>query len=58
VEYTYTQEVPYPIVKVFSMLHEPISLPAMPEVYVIGVSGVMDIDGNIIESIAHCDIEK
>ena len=58
VEYTYTQEVPYPIVKVFSILHKPIPLPTMPDVYVIGVSGVMDINGNIIESIAHCDIEN
>lgn len=58
VEYTYTQEGPYPKVKVFSLLNEPIPLPTMPDVYVIGVSGVMDINGNIIESIAHCDIEK
>ena len=57
VEYSYTQDDPYPSVKVFSLLDEPIALPGMPDVYIRGVSGVMDIDGNIIESIAHCDID-
>jgi hypothetical protein len=36
---------------------KPISLPAVPDVYIIGVTGIMDVSGNIIESIAHCDIE-
>lgn len=57
VEYSYTREDPYPSVKVFSLLDEPIALPGMPDVYIRGVSGVMDINGNIIESIAHCDID-
>lgn len=58
VEYIYTPEDPYPLVKVFSSLVEPLPLPNMPDVYVRGVSGVMDINGNIIESIAHCDINN
>lgn len=56
VEYIYTLEDPYPLIKVFSILEEPMPLPNMPDVYVKGVSGVMDINGDIIESIAHCDV--
>ena len=57
VEYIYTLEDQYPTVNVYSELLKPISLPAMPDVYIIGVSGIMDVSGNIIESIAHCDIQ-
>jgi hypothetical protein len=57
VEYIYTVEDLYPTVNVYSELLKPISLPAMPDVYIIGVSGIMDVSGNIIESIAHCDIQ-
>ena len=57
VEYIYTTEDLYPTINVYSELLKPIPLPAMPYVYIIGVSGIMDVSGNIIESIAHCDIE-
>jgi hypothetical protein len=57
VEYIYTLEDLYPTVNVYSELLKPISLPAVPDVYIIGVTGIMDVSGNIIESIAHCDIE-
>lgn len=57
VEYIYTPEDPYPKIRVFSSLLEPFPMPAVPNVYIKGVSGVMDVNGNIIESIAHCDIE-
>ena len=57
VEYVYTQEDPYPVVKVFSVLDEPLSLPSLPDIQIMGVIGVMDIDGNIIESIVHCDVD-
>jgi hypothetical protein len=56
VEYIYTQADPYPTVNVFSELRNPIPLPAMPDAYIMGVSGVMDMNGNIVESIAHCNI--
>ena len=56
-EMLYTLEDQYPTVNVYSELLKPISLPAMPDVYIIGVSGIMDVSGNIIESIAHCDIQ-
>jgi len=56
VEYIYTRDDLYPTVNVFSELREPISLPAMPDVYIVGVTGVMDVNGNIVDSIAHCDI--
>lgn len=57
VEYIYTPEDLYPTVNVYSELLKPIPLPAVQDVYIIGVSGIMDVSGNIIESIAHCDIE-
>jgi hypothetical protein len=57
VEYIYTPEDPYPRINVFSELLIPMPLPAMPDVFIMGVTGVMDVDGNIKESIAHCDIE-
>ncbi len=56
VEYIYTLDDPYPSVKVFSVLQDPIPLPAMPDAYIMGVSGIMDVHGNIVESIAHCNI--
>lgn len=58
VEYIYTREDLYPTVNVYSELFEPISLPAVPDIYIIAVSGIMDVNGNIIESIAHCNIEQ
>ena len=57
VQYSYTPEDLYPTVNVYSALLKPIPLPAMPDVYIIGVSGILDVGGNIIESIAHCGIE-
>jgi len=57
VEYIYTPEDLYPTVNVYSELLKPIPLPAMPDVYIMGVSGIMDVSGNITESIAHCNIE-
>jgi hypothetical protein len=57
VEYVYTTEDLYPTVNVYSELLKPIPLPAMPDVYIMGVSGIMDVSGNITESIAHCNIE-
>ena len=58
VEYVYTAELPYPIVKVYSELKKPMPLPTMPDANIIGVSGVMDFSGNIIETTAHCDVNK
>ena len=57
VEYVYTQDDPYPLVKIFSILEEPLSLPSVPDMQIMGVIGVMDVHGNIIESIVHCDFE-
>jgi hypothetical protein len=56
VEYVYTSESPYPMVKVYSALKEPMPLPSMPEANIIGVSAVMDASGNILETAAHCDV--
>ena len=56
VQYIYTLDDPYPKVNIFSELRDPIPLPAMPDAYIMGVSGVMDVNGNIVESIAHCNI--
>ena len=58
VEYVYTAELPYPVVKVYSELKKPMPLPTMPDANIIGVSGVMDFSGNIIETTAHCDVNK
>ena len=58
VEYVYTAELPYPMVKVYSELKKPMPIPSMPEASIIGVSGVMDLSGNIIETTAHCDINE
>ena len=58
VEYVYTAEVPYPIVKVYSELKNPMPLPSMPDAKIVGVSSVMDSYGNIIETTAHCDINE
>lgn len=57
VEYIYTVETPHPQVKVYSELKKPMSIPSIPDANIIGVSGVMDASGNIIETTAHCDIE-
>jgi hypothetical protein len=58
VEYVYTAELPYPIVKVYSELKNPMPLPSMPDANIVGVSSVMDSYGNIIETTAHCDINE
>ena len=58
VEYVYTSETPYPMVKVYSVLKEPMPLPSMPDANIIGVSGVMDASGNIVETTAHCDVKE
>ena len=56
VEYVYTPETPYPMIKIYSALKDPMPLPTMPDANIIGVSGVMDASGNIIETTAHCDV--
>lgn len=56
VEYVYTLQSPYPLVKVYAELNEPMPIPSMPDANIIGVSGVMDATGNIIETTAHCDV--
>lgn len=58
VEYIYTAELPYPIVTVYSELKKPMPIPSMPDVNIIGISGVMDLSGNIVETTAHCDINN
>lgn len=56
VEYIYTLTHQTPTVKVYSTLTKPISLPAMPDVQIKGVSAILNRAGEIIETIAHCGV--
>ena len=44
-EYVYTAELSYPMIKVYSELKEPMPLPSVPGANIIGVSGIMDLSG-------------
>ena len=54
VEYVYSLDQHLPKVSVFSEITVPISFPDMPDVFVKGVTGVLDWKGHITESIVHC----
>ena len=54
VEYIYTLESDFPTVKVYSNLTSPVPLPIRPDMVIIGISSIMNPDGNIVQSIVHC----
>jgi|GEM_PF-1741780 len=56
VEYIYTLTHQTPTVKVYSTLTKAISLPTMPDVQIKGVSAILNREGEIIETIAHCGV--
>jgi len=56
VEYIYTLTDQTPTVQVYSTLTKPISLPTMPDVQIKGVSAILNSEGEIIETIAHCGV--
>ena len=56
VEYIYTLTDRTPTVQVYSTITKPISLPTMPDVQIMGVSAILNSEGEIIETIAHCGV--
>ncbi|WP_455200932.1 hypothetical protein [Kaarinaea lacus] len=54
VEYTYRIGEKEPTVKVYSLLTKPMPLPEMPDILIEGVTVILDINGQILEAIAHC----
>lgn len=53
VEYVYKLDSVIPIVKVYSELKQPMSVPAVESFRVYGVSAILDTDGRIIETKVH-----
>jgi len=43
----------YPLIKIYSDIIEPMAVPDMPSMRIIGVTAVLDEDGHVIETIAH-----
>ncbi len=53
VEYVYKLDSLIPIVKVYSELKQPMSVPAVESFRIHGVSAILDTDGRIIETKVH-----
>jgi len=43
----------YPLIKIYSDIVEPMALPDMPAMRIVGVTAVLDENGHVIETIAH-----
>ncbi len=53
VEYIYTLDNHMPTVRVFSALKKPLPFPDIPEVFVVGITGVLDRNGHITDTAVH-----